>query len=169
MKKRSKSPTGKARPINAIKWTGLLLAVLVPTVNCFSERDTKLTVEGGNPPKFLMTGSGKLDALRIGGPNKRRDGVGEDPYHYWVIEFKQDGSAQSVESLSPITYGEVPQGYVQVFPSPEQPPPPLSEDELYNLNVVTMNANGARLNFAIHKGKVLIDPTIRDGKMVFPD
>ena len=70
------------------------------------ERDTKLTVEGGDPPKFIMTGSGRL------------------------------GTA----------------------------PPPLSEDEGYSVRAITMNANGAFLKFAIHKGEVIVDPVMRNGK-----
>jgi len=152
----------------AINWIALLLVALFPMLTCYSERDTKVTVSGGNPPRFTMTGSGELATLRVGGPKKQRDGVAEDPYLYWVIEFQRDGSAKPVETLSSITYGEVPAGYVQTFPSPDQSPPPLIEDELYNVNVVTINANGARRSFAIHKGKVVIDPTVRDGKLVFP-
>jgi len=157
------------RAINMIKRTSLFLVVWVSIVCCFSERDTELTIEGGIPPKFIMTGSGKLDALRVAGPSRQREGIAEEPYLYWVIQFKEDGSARSVEGLSPIVYGDVPSGYVQIYPRLGQPPPFLIEDELYNLNVVTMNANGARLNFAIHKGKVVIDPVIRDGKPAFPD
>jgi len=148
MKRRTETSAAqeRMRPAKIVEWTVLVL-VMVSTVNCFSERDTKLAVQGGNPPDFTMTGSGKLTALRVGGPRKQREGVAEDPYLYWVIEFKEDGSARSVESLSPILYGNVPTGYVQVFPSPTQSPPPLSEDEIYGVNAVTMNANGARVKF----------------------
>jgi hypothetical protein len=171
MKRRTKTSTAKGeriRPAKIVEWTVLVL-VMVSTVNCFGERDTKLAVQGGNPPDFMMTGSGELTALRVGGPRKQREGVAEDPYLYWVIEFKEDGTARSVESLSPILYGKVPTGYVQVFPSPSQSPPLLSEDEIYSVNAVTMDANGARVNFAIHKGKVVVDPVSRDGKLVLPE
>ena len=145
----------------------LLSAAILFSIGC--ERDTKLTVEGGNPPKFIMTGSGRLDTLRVGGPQKQREGVAEEPYIYWAIEFKEAGSARKVESLGPTTYGELPSGYVQVYPKPGQSPPPLSEDELYSVRAITMNANGTILHFAIHKGKVVVDPIIRNDKPVFPD
>jgi len=147
----------------------LTCGLLVSTISCFHERDTKVNVEGGNPPKFIMSGSGDLTQLRIGGPKKLREGIAGEPYIYWGIEFEKTDSERSIEALSPITYGEVPRGYIQIYPEPSQAPPPLLEDELYQANVVTMNANGARLNFAIHKGKVVANPTIRDGKPVFPD
>jgi hypothetical protein len=127
------------RATNLIKCTVLTLA-LVSTISCFGERDTRLSIEGGNPPRFTMYGSGKLDTLRVGGPKKQREGRAEDPYLYWVIAFKSAGSERYVESLGPITYGEVPSGYVQVFPRPDESLPVLSEDELYNLNAVTMTA-----------------------------
>src|SRR5712691_11477283 len=128
------------------------------------ERDTKLTVEGGNPPRFIMTGSGRLDQLQVGGPQKQREGVAEEPYLYWVIQFKETGSDRQIERMGPIIYGEVPSGYVQVHPSPGAAPPPLSEDEGYSVRVITMNANGAFLKFAIHNGEVIVDPVMRNGK-----
>ena len=152
-------------PTHSIKYA-LLLLIFVSTINCLRERDTTLTIEGDNPPTFRMAGSGLLSTLRVGGPKKQRDGVGEDPYLYWVIKFKQDGSERPIESIGTIVYGEIPSGYIQVFPDPDQSPPILSEDELYDLNVVTMNANGARLKFAIHEGKAVSNPVVRDGKLV---
>jgi len=140
----------------------VILSTVVFFLAC--ERDTKLTVEGGNPPKFIMTGSGRLTTMQVGGPQKQREGVAEEPYLYWVIECKETGSARHVESLGPIVYGEVPSGYVQVHPSPGTAPPPLSEDEGYSVRAITMNANGASLKFAIHKGEVIVDPVMRNGK-----
>src|SRR6266496_4325123 len=140
----------------------VILSTVVFFLAC--ERDTKLTVEGGNPPKFRMTGCGRLDTLQVGGPQKQREGVAEEPYLYWVIQVKEMGSDRQIERMGPIIYGEVPSGYVQVHPSPGTAPPPLSEDEGYSVRVVTMNANGAFLKFAIHKGEVIVDPVMRNGK-----
>ena len=153
--------------MNQTVFLTLAWIALFSCVGC--ERDTKLSVEGGNPPKFLMTGTGRLDALRVGGPQKQREGVADDPYVYWAIEFKETGSDRKVESLGPITYGEVPAGYVQLYPKPGESPPPLPEDELCGVKATTINENGAGLRFAIHKGKVVIDPVTRNGKPIFPD
>ena len=134
--------------------------VILSTVVLFflaCERDTKLTVEGGNPPKFIMTGSGRLDTLQVGGPQKQREGVAEEPYFYWVIQFKETGSDQQIERMGPITYGEVTSGYVQVHPSPGTAPPPLSEDEGYSVRAITMNANEGITHFEIHNGEVVVD------------
>ena len=58
---------------------------------------------------------------------------------------------------------------IQIFPGADQSPPMLLEDQLYNVRVITINANGAAHNFAIHKGRVVVDPIRRDGKLTFPD
>jgi hypothetical protein len=146
----------------------LLSAMLVLTPSCLGERDTLITVEGGNPPSFIMTGSGKLTTLRVTGPRKLREGVAEEPYVIWEIEFKGDGYARNVERLSPIVYGDVPEGYIQVIPHPSHPAPPISEGELYGVNAITMNANGGRVGFAIHKGEAVVDPEVPDGKPILP-
>ena len=147
----------------------LTVTLLLSSSSCFQERDTKVSVEGGNPPTFIMSGSGSLARLKIGGPKKIREGIGEEPYICWEIEIEKTDSERSVETLSPITYASVPKGYIQVFPDPRQSPPPILEDERYQVIVETMNANGARLNFAIHEGKVVANPKFRDGKLVLPD
>src|SRR4051812_45624968 len=82
------------------------------------ERDTKLIVKGANPPKFVMTGSGKLGFIRIRGPKQQRDVDGEARWLYWTITVDKDNGfeSQSIERVSPIIYGEVPKGYKQVYP-----------------------------------------------------
>jgi hypothetical protein len=156
------------KPARAMKWTVVLFSLLIPNVTCFSERDTKLTIKDGKPVRFVMTGSGTLGTLRVRGPLKQREVEGEERYIYWMIEFKEPGSDRKVESLEPIVYGQVPRGYVQVYPESDLPPP-LLEDELYNVRVDTINANGVNLDFAIHKGVVVVDPPIRNHRVAFPD
>ena len=101
----------------------LISALLLSTGNCLHERDTRVSVEGGNPPKFIMSGSGALAQLRIGGPEKLREGIAEEPYIYWEIKMEKTDPERLIEALSPITYGEVPRGYIQVYPDPTQAPP----------------------------------------------
>src|SRR5262245_33007399 len=163
-------PSTMSNPNHPVIQTFLLPLSLITLFSCsLGERDTKLTVEAGNPPKFLMSGSGRLDTLRINGPQKQREGVAEEPYIYWSIRFKETGSAQKVERLGPIAYGAVPPGYIQVYPEAGQSPRPLPEEELCGVRAITMNANGDAVHFAIHRGKVVIDPVTRDGKPVFSD
>lgn len=129
----------------------LLLVALFSTA---CERDTKLVIEAGNPPKFVMTGSGTLGALRIRGPKKQREAMGEDASIYWEIEPRDEDSDRNVARLGPITYGKVPDGYVQVFPEQGQTAPPLVEGERYNIRIATNNAKGVDKFFVIREGKV---------------
>lgn len=131
-----------------------LLGVLVITASC--EIDTKLAVQGGNPPKFVMTGNGRLTSLRVRGPKKQREADGEDAFLYWVIESKEGGE-RVVTEISPIVYGTVPDGYIQVYPE-SGTAPSLVESERYYTQVITMNANGDGKYFRIRNSKVEMDP-----------
>jgi hypothetical protein len=129
----------------------IILALSVAAVSgC--ERHTKLIIEGGNPPKFAMAGSGSLGTIRIRGPEKQRDAAGEDMYLYWVIVNKE-GEDRPVRELGAITYGQIPDCYRQVYPESGQAPP-LIEGERYNIRVATFDANGADKYFIIRNGKV---------------
>jgi hypothetical protein len=131
----------------------LLLAALFSSA---CERDTRLIIEEGNPPGFVMSGSGTLGFLRIRGPKKQREAVGEDASIYWEIEPKDEDSDRNVGRLSPITYGKVPDGYTQVYPEQGQAAPPLVEGERYNIRIATNNANGVNKSFEIRQGKAVV-------------
>ena len=128
-----------------------LLLVVGSGASC--ERDTKLTIAGENPPKFVMTGSGMLTSVRVRGPQKQREAQGEDKFLYWVIEIKDGNHPRSVEKLSPVIYGKIPEGFEQVYPE-HGAAPPLVEDERYYVRVVASEANGDGKYFIIRNGKV---------------
>jgi len=128
-----------------------LLLVVGSGASC--ERDTKLTIAGGNPPKFFMTGSGILTSVRVRGPQKQREAQGEDKFLYWVIEIKDGNNPRSVEKLSPLIYGKIPEGFEQIYPERGEAPP-LVEGERYYVRVVTSEANGDGKYFIIREGKV---------------
>jgi hypothetical protein len=128
----------------------LLVMVLLSSA---CERDTKLRIEAGDPPKFVLSGNGTLGVLRIRGPRKQREVTGEDASVYWEIEPKEEGSDRRVERLGPITYGHVPKGYVQVYPKQGQAPP-LVEGERYNIRIATNNAKGVDKFFVLRNGNV---------------
>jgi len=129
--------------------SSLLLAVLI-TVSC--EIDTKLRIEGGNPPRFNMSGSGALGRLVVRGPKTLRHIDGPDSSAYWYIEI-ENAKVAGVWRLSPITYGSVPEGYAQKYPE-HGAATPLSENEIYYVQVDTSNANGTSKHFVIRNGKV---------------
>jgi len=130
----------------------LLLLLCVTGASC--ERDTTLTIEGGNTPKFKMSGSGTLILLRMHGP-KVREGQGEIANIIWEI-VPEEGSAngRAVEELGTIIYGQVPAGYVQKYPEQGEVPT-LIEGQDYDIWLITDNANGVKRHFTLRDGKIL--------------
>jgi hypothetical protein len=126
---------------------------MVSVINTACERATTVSFEGGNPPKFVLTGSGSLGLLRVGGPDKQRDTFGEAAFLYWVIEPITKDSDRSVERIGPITYGQTPSGYMQVYPEKGEAPP-LIEGKIYGVNIDAIDAPGDSKRFTIHNGKV---------------
>jgi len=95
-----------------------------------------------------------LTSIRVRGPRKQRDAQGEDMYLYWVIKLKGEGTERNVRDVSPVTYGIVPDGYIQAYPEHGEAPPLLVEGEHYYVQVITNYANGDDGNFTIHNGKI---------------
>ena len=98
---------------------GSFVLAFMATCNLACEIDTRLNVTGNNPPQFRMTGSGQLTSIRVVGPHKQQEVEGEDQYMYWMIRPKDEDSQRNVRRISPVTYGVVPDGYVQVYPAYE--------------------------------------------------
>ena len=131
-----------------------LIFLLVSCIAASCERDTKLTIEGGNPPKFAMTGNGFLTSVRVRGPQTQREAEGESRYLYWVIETTgKSGPSRRVERISPVTYGVVPDGFEQIYPE-RGAAPSLVEGQRYYVRIVTSQANGDDGYFTIQNGKV---------------
>ena len=135
-----------------------VLSALLVVVGLFfgCERDTKLSLNGTDPPKFVLTGSGTLSSIRVGGPNRQREGEGEEAYLYWMIKSRKDED-RSIERLSPLTYGEIPDGYDQRYPEHGHPPP-LIEGERYLVQISTLDANGVIGYLTIQHGKAIFEP-----------
>lgn len=124
----------------------LLLTLSLTTMAC--ERDTRLVIEQTDTVKFLLSGSGTLGSLRVVGPSRQREAYGEDASVYWMIRPKPEMDPERIETLSPITYGKVPPGYMQVYPEQGEAPP-LVEKETYFVDISTNGANGVRRNFSV--------------------
>lgn len=137
-----------------ITFVSAAILFVVCSIGLSCERDTKLKVEGGNPPKFVMTGNGVLTSIRVRGPQRQRNVTGEAASLYWLIETRGDpGTNDRVSAISPVTYGVVPQGFEQVYPE-RGAATPLIEDEHYYIRVVVSEANGDDGYFTIHNGTV---------------
>jgi hypothetical protein len=137
-----------------------ILALLL--VLCFfseCERRTEVSVEGGNPPRFVLKGSGRLGEVRIFGPEEEtiaQSDPFDDRYALWEIEPETEGetAATPVEELGSMTYGVVPSGYKQIKPK-TGPPPKLEFGKRYRYWFVTVNAPHAAGYFEIKDGKAI--------------
>ena len=127
-----------------------LLLMFTTILGC--ERATTLTIEGVSPPKFVMSGNGILRAIRLVGPTKQREAQGEEASVYWLIESKE---SRYVDSVGTVTYGQVPEGFVQKYPESGDPPP-LVEGARYNVRIMTDNAAWAYQVFQIKDGKISV-------------
>ena len=119
------------------------------------ERSTRVNFEGGNPPTFVLSGSGELGDLIIYGP-KQRNIDGDRAFALWEI-MPIDGfmNGRSVESIGTIKYGVVPEGYKQVYPENGLSPPALEEGHKYEYWFQTINAPHARAYFEIRGNKAV--------------
>ncbi|HVG35618.1 MAG TPA: hypothetical protein VM911_21385 [Pyrinomonadaceae bacterium] len=133
----------------------LALFLLLLSLAATCERDTRLNIESGNPPEFIMSGSGALTILRMHGP-KVREGQGETAHIIWEVVPK-DGAANAkgVEEIGTVIYGQIPAGYVQNYPEQGQAPT-LVEGEEYDVWLITDNANGVKRHFVVRDGKILV-------------
>jgi hypothetical protein len=127
------------------------LAVLLLATLCCAEceRDTEISVSGGNPPTFELSGNGNLAFLAVSddSPNKVENRSGE---FLWKI-IPQSGKSY-VGKLPPITYGQLPPGFTQEIPA-NGTPPPLIENRYYQVSAPTSNADGDWVYIIIRNGK----------------
>lgn len=127
-------------------------------------RDASLTIEGGNPPSFIISGKATLESIRVSGPDKQREATREGkadysvPYItvYWEIVPMGELANNSLSRIDPIVYGVVPQGFTQIHPVHGQPPT-LVEGDRYNVQLSPYGGDGANMFFAIHGGKVFAE------------
>jgi hypothetical protein len=137
--------------MNAVLTLLLFLSFIVVTF----ERPTKVKLEGGIPPTFVLSGSGTLGDLVIYGP-KQRD-VGSDRNHaIWEIQpIRGFMNGEQVETIGTIKYGEVPQGYKQIYPANNAAPRSLVSGIKYGYWFQTVDAPHARASFEIRDGKAV--------------
>ena len=122
------------------------------------ERGTKVKLKDGNPPTFVLSGSGELGDLVVYGP-KQRDISSDRSFALWEIEpINGFMNERAVEDIGSIKYGVVPKGYKQVYPENGGLPPPLVAGEKYEYWFQTINAPHARAYFVIRKNKAVALP-----------
>lgn len=139
------------------------VSVLVLLQGCSLERDTIVSVEGGNPPTFRLSGSGRQDFLLVReltpqemqNPDRRPT----DPEYLW--ELRPKGTNPPADDWPPITYGAVPENFRQYVPSDGGKPKPLEEGKSYLAGGSASGANGGVTWFKIENGKPKVIPQPR--------
>lgn len=129
----------------------LLIPLLLFSSTC--ERRTEVKLEGGNPPSFVLFGTGNLVELSVGydlqdktvAPSKR------SPVIWKITQTSRDG--ERLENLGRIVYGVVPKGYKQTVPTEGNPPPELTTGKYYYYYLETINAPHVDGDFEIRNGK----------------
>jgi hypothetical protein len=132
----------------------LYLAMFISLSAC--EQRTVVNLEGGNPPRFSMSGSGTLAEAIIFGPEQEQVSDPFDTrYAIWHIVTEEGRAGAYVRDLGSITYGVVPQGYKQIIPERTKAPAALTPGKRYRYWFVTGDAPNASGYFEIREGKAV--------------
>lgn len=128
---------------------------VIPTIilcltmaNC--EIDSRVAVDGKNPPSFRLSGSGGINFLRVVDLTNCDKSLLDCPA---VWEIRPVEGQISIADLPMLTYGEAPQGFHQTVPGNDTPAPALVEGKKYGVYAPTYNANGGGVRFIIRAGR----------------
>jgi hypothetical protein len=123
----------------------IIFLSIVSFIGC--EINTRVTVDGNNPPTFKLSGTGGIYFLRVVELSSQEQSV-SDGTILWEIKPDPELHGTAASQLPPITYGKVPSGFTQTKPG-NGPPPSLVEGKLYDAWAPTYNANGGGIMFII--------------------
>ena len=139
------------------KWAGLGLSFLILIVFTGCERDMRIKIDGKTPPTFTLSGSGNLIFLVLGEVHDNKPPLLGAP-DIWKIRPEGENT---ISQLPSITYGIVPNGFIQVAPA-SGTPPPLIEGKVYEFGGPAYNANGGFIWLTIQGGKAVQVPNPYD-------
>ena len=105
----------------------LLASALCLSVVAACSRPPGVGLSGNNPPIFTFSGSDKLWVFEVY-EVRRSDSGGECLCLVWGVA--DNSEKQSLDELGSIKYGEVPQGWKQVYP-PNGTVPPFAPEQNY--------------------------------------
>jgi hypothetical protein len=130
----------------------LLLATLLSSCG----RETNLTIEDGNPPKFIVSGSGIVDFIRVTGTDLRAVPEGGLTYTdtYWEIIPKEEIRVEDLGKLNPIIYGKAPKGFSQINPKSGEAHE-LFEGGKFGVQLSVRNGHGVNKIFTLHNGQIV--------------
>ena len=134
-----------------------LLVVLALLFLSACERKTIVKVTGGNPPTFVISGSGELGEVIITkpAPEQTKNPLDEENVLWRIRAIEMPGKA--VEAVGSLTYGVTPQGYKQSMPE-QGAAPTLEDNKRYGYLFVTGDAPVGSGYFQIHNGQAVLVP-----------
>jgi hypothetical protein len=137
-----------------------VVAVLLSSTSC--QPHNSLAIQMGTPVRFSVSAPGTLTSLQVSGPDLDRESYpqGEGDHLtllkvYWELA-PREGTYRTLDQIESITYGKVPDGFIQVQP-PSGVPPPLQDGNLYNIRFSVNDGNGINTFFAIRDGKIVAE------------
>lgn len=133
--------------------------LLVVSVSSTCDRSPRWEIKGGNPPQFVVSGFGQLRSLIVYGPagNRLTHEVEPNGLKYWEIRPADGHDLQMDGELSPISYGQVPAGFIQAYPQEGIPPQPLFEGGRFGFSLVVEGGDAVNALFTIHQNKVVVE------------
>ena len=137
---------------------GRLIVVVVVVIFLLTfftgcERILKVTLDGKNPPTVKFNGSGEISWVYTYQVTPQGKIPAKDT-EMWIVVPK---TAITASAAPPITYGVVPDGFVQQVPSNGNPPP-LEEGKTYGFGADTRGQPGSAVWFTIRDGKAVQVP-----------
>ena len=130
-----------------------IVCVLLSAPHCqdYFERDTKIEIDGKNPPTFTFSGNGDVYTIAIGDLSVSDVSLNSPDRRMWEIATTGE---HTPDRFPKITYGVVPPGFVQQWPT-TGPPRALENERPYLVSAPTSNANTGTLMFLIRNGQAL--------------
>ncbi len=143
---------------------GLFVSVFLALVSSAScRRENGVVIENGSPLRFIVSGPGTLSHFQVSGPDLEREphrqGDGERLTLlkvYWELVPSVAATTRSLDKIRSISYGQVPDGFVQVYPQ-EGAPPALIERDLYNVTLAANTGRGVNMFFSVRDGRIVAE------------
>jgi hypothetical protein len=144
--------------IKNVWWTLSIISAILVTMLTSCAQHPSLVIENTSPPRFVFSGSGSVTHLQVTGPDLEpvlsREGSGDRsaPKVYWEVA---SSPGRPMNEMRSVTYGTVPDGFIQIQPQNGGPPPRLVEQQLYNFRLSVTDGDGFNNFFVIRDGKIV--------------
>ena len=146
------------------RFSSLLVAsalLLWSVVACTYEENTKVSIDGNNPPTFELYGSGNQQYFVVAevSPDNYVHPAQKNPEKdltIWKIVPVAEPPPRAWD-YPPIKYGSIPRGFMQELPK-DGVPPQLIEGRLYEAGGPAYGANGGAVLFKISNGRSVVVP-----------